>query len=104
MPQDLPPGWSRTPPPRPEPPPPAYGAPEAYRRRAVAALVVAVLGIGAFVAGVRAAVRRIPPDAEARAAARGDSARREQAVEAARRREAGGGGRRPAGADVPRLQ
>ena len=42
MPQDLPPGWSYAPPPRPDPAPRPYGPPESYRRRAVAALVVAV--------------------------------------------------------------
>lgn len=54
---------------------PGYGPPESYRRRALLALAVAVLGVAAFLVGMREAVRRIPSDAEARAAARADSAR-----------------------------
>lgn len=76
MPQDLPAGWSRVPP---EPPPREYAPPEAYRRRALVALGVAALGVIALLVGVREAVRRIPPNAEAAAAARGDSARRARA-------------------------
>ena len=100
MPQDLPPGWSRTPPVPPEPRPREYGPPEAYRRRALVALAVAVVGIGAFVAGVRQAVGRVPPDAEARARARGDSLRASRGGGV--RQPGDGGGAR--GEDVPRLR
>jgi hypothetical protein len=102
VPQDLPPGWSRTPPVPPEPAPRDYGPPERHRRGALLALAVAAVGVGALVVGVREAVRRIPPDAEARAQARGDSIRAaRQGSPAGRGRGSGGG---PRGEDVPRLR
>jgi hypothetical protein len=85
--------------------PQEYGPPESYRVRALLALGVAAIGVGAFVVGLREAVRRIPPDAEARAAVRGDSARRAKEADAARLRAArGGGGGRTQPAELPRLR
>lgn len=74
---------------------PTYGPPESYRRRALLALVVAALGVAAFLVGMREAVRRIPPDAEARAAARADSARRAPRARAPSRPGVGGGAAQP---------
>lgn len=99
MPQDLPAGWSPVPP---EPPPRAYDPPEAYRRGALVAIGVAAVGVAALLVGVREAVRRIPPNAEAAAAARGDSARRAQAAGATGR--ADGAGSRAAPDEAPRLR
>ena len=104
MPQDLPPGWSRTPPRAlvpPEPPPREYGPPEAYRTRALLALAVAAIGVGALVFGAREAARRIPPDAEARARVRGDSIRAARQGRAPDGAAPGGAAR---GEDVPRLR
>jgi hypothetical protein len=86
-----------------------YGSPASYRVRALLALGVAAVGVGAFIVGIREAVRRIPPDAEARAAVRGDSARREREADAARLRAARGGAGAGAGgrtqpAELPRLR
>jgi hypothetical protein len=87
---------------RPERPAPVYGPPESYRRRALVALGVAVLGVGAFLVGLREAVRRIPPDAEARAGARGDSLRRVRQAGATARPGQGGGRAQPE--ELPRLR
>ena len=81
---------------------PAYGPPESYRRRALLALGVGAVAVGAFVVGLREAVRRIPPNAEAAAAARGDSARRARAAEQAGR--ATGRGTRAPNDEAPRLR
>jgi hypothetical protein len=91
---------------RPEPEAPApereYGPPESYRLRALLALAVAVLGVGAFVVGVGHAVRRIPADAEARAGARRDSALRARGAGATARPGQRGGGAQPE--ELPRLR
>jgi hypothetical protein len=79
-----------------------YGPPESYRARALLALVVAVIGVGAFLVGLRAAVRRIPPDAEARAAVRRDSLLRVRGAGATARPGRGGGGAQPD--ELPRLR
>jgi hypothetical protein len=81
---------------------PTYGPPDSYRRGALAALVVAVVGVGAFLYGVRAAVQRIPPDAEARAAVRRDSLLRARGGGATARPGQGGGGAQPD--ELPRLR
>jgi len=83
-------------------PAPTYGPPESYRRRALLALVVAALGVAAFLVAMREAVRRIPPDAEARAAARADSARRARGAGATARPGVDGGGAQPE--ELPRLR
>jgi hypothetical protein len=79
-----------------------YGPPESYRVRALLALVVAVVGVAAFLVGLRAAVRRIPPDAEARAAVRRDSLLRVRGAGATSRPGRGGGGAQPD--ELPRLR
>jgi hypothetical protein len=79
-----------------------YGPPESYRARALLALVVAVIGVAAFLVGLRAAVRRIPPDAEARAAVRRDSLLRARGAGATARPGRRGGGAQPD--ELPRLR
>ena len=85
-----------------EPPPPVYGPPESYRTRALVALAAAAIAVGGFLVGVRAAVRRIPPDAEARAAVRRDSLLRARGGGATARPGRGGGGAQPD--ELPRLR
>ncbi len=83
-------------------PAPVYGPPESYRRGALLALGVAAIGVVAFVFGLREAVRRIPPDAEARAQVRGDSLRRVREAGATARPGQRGGGIQPD--ELPRLR
>ena len=85
-----------------ERPAPVYGPPESYRRRAVVALAAAMIGVGAFVVGMRAAVRHIPPDAEARAQVRRDSLLRTRDTGAGARPGTAGGGAQPE--ELPRLR
>ena len=85
-----------------ERPAPVYGPPESYRRGAVVALAAALIGVGAFLAGMRAAVRRIPPDAEARAQVRRDSLLRARDGGAGARPGTAGGGAQPD--ELPRLR
>jgi hypothetical protein len=81
---------------------PVYGPPESYRIRALLALGVALVGVGAFLVGLRHAVDRIPPDAEARAAVRRDSLLRVRGAGATARPGRGGGRAQPE--ELPRLR
>ena len=81
---------------------PTYGPPESYRTRALLALVVALIGVVAFVIGIRRAVRSIPVDAEAQAEVRRDSLLRLRSGGATTRPGVRGGGVQPD--ELPRLR